>query len=245
MSDSTWAQLTLEYPAPEHPDGRMCNRCSTWKPADGFYMRRGKLISICRACISAFAIAKKPAIEAKACEWCGETYMPKMRNKGRFCSVGCQRTARERGHGVGPFRFAVADGHKRCVTCNEWKHVDEFNKRKDRNMAPLSSCRICIASERREWQNSAQGQNARYLREYGVTFDWYQETLASQNGVCAICWRPPDPSNKRCPRLVVDHDHKSGKVRGLVCHSCNTGMGRVGDDPARLRSLVRYLVAFR
>lgn len=239
-------QITQERTTPEVL-GRHCNRCGRWKTRDAFYWRpaRKQITSICRACILAAALAKKAPLASKACEWCDEMYMPKMRDKGRFCSIKCQRTARNRRHGKGPFRFAVADGSKRCATCNEWKPIDEFSKRKDRNMAPLSSCRICSADLGRDRANSDHGRNARYLREYGVTLAWYQETLVAQGGACAICRKPPDPNNRNFPHLVIDHDHRTGTVRGLLCHLCNTGLGRVGDDLVRLRALMQYLAVFQ
>jgi len=53
-------------------------------------------------------------------------------------------------------------------------------------------------------------------RDYGITEAQYEAILAQQNGVCAICFRPPKKL-----RLGVDHDHKTGRVRGLLCFRCN------------------------
>jgi hypothetical protein len=61
--------------------------------------------------------------------------------------------------------------------------------------------------------------------------------LAAQDGVCAICRRPP-----KTKRLEVDHDHKSGLVRGLLCWRCNHRvLGQAGDDAELLRSAAQYL----
>ena len=58
------------------------------------------------------------------------------------------------------------------------------------------------------------------LGKYGITAEQYNKMLAEQNGVCAICGRPP-----KTKRLHVDHDHKTGKIRALLCMMCNTKLG--------------------
>lgn len=61
------------------------------------------------------------------------------------------------------------------------------------------------------------------LRRYGITVADYEAMFASQSGLCAICRRPGKPAKngKRPAPLVIDHDHATGKVRGLLCHACN------------------------
>lgn len=66
----------------------------------------------------------------------------------------------------------------------------------------------------------------------------------NQCGACALCGKVPgeDPErgrNQKC--LHVDHDHKTGKIRGLLCSSCNRGLGYFGDDPVVLRRAAEYL----
>jgi len=72
---------------------------------------------------------------------------------------------------------------------------------------------------------------------YGITLEDYNEMLAIQNGVCAIC-------NQSCTtgrRLCVDHDHKTGKVRGLLCNDCNSGIGKLKDSSEILKNAANYL----
>lgn len=64
----------------------------------------------------------------------------------------------------------------------------------------------------------------------------YQVILARQSGGCAICNAVPEY------RLRVDHCHETGRVRGLLCHSCNVGLGWFRDDPKRMRAAVAYLI---
>lgn len=65
----------------------------------------------------------------------------------------------------------------------------------------------------------------------------FQRRLAEQGGVCGICGE----ENGSGHRLAADHDHKTGLIRGLLCHRCNTAIGLFRDDPALLRAAIRYL----
>ena len=78
----------------------------------------------------------------------------------------------------------------------------------------------------------------------GITLDQYQEMLEKQNGVCAICFLPEtrkDPRTKSSMRLTIDHCHSTNKVRGLLCHSCNTAIGKLGDDIPRIIRAAKYI----
>jgi hypothetical protein len=78
---------------------------------------------------------------------------------------------------------------------------------------------------------------------YGITLADYDKMLASQNGVCAICKQPETRKNKYTGvcRLHIDHDHETGKVRGLLCHSYNFALGAFDDDIRLLEEAVVYL----
>ena len=77
---------------------------------------------------------------------------------------------------------------------------------------------------------------------YGVTLEWYDEQLARQNGVCAICGNPEVRVTKgSVRRLCIDHCHDTGKVRGLLCAACNTGIGNLKHSVALLEASIKYL----
>ena len=76
------------------------------------------------------------------------------------------------------------------------------------------------------------------LAVFGLTQDAYLELYASQGGRCAICKTKPTRQYKR---LSIDHDHVTGKVRGLLCMACNTGLGQFKDNDALLCAAVDYL----
>lgn len=73
-------------------------------------------------------------------------------------------------------------------------------------------------------------------RRYGITLETFRELAEKQNGRCAICGNPP-----RGKRLCIDHDHDSGRVRGLLCHRCNRAIGFFGDSPELLAKALAYL----
>lgn len=83
------------------------------------------------------------------------------------------------------------------------------------------------------------------FNKYGITAEDYLNMLESQQGVCAICKQASPARSRRGVsedrRLSVDHCHETGKVRGLLCTKCNTGLGMFGDDTARLLSAIYYL----
>ncbi len=67
-----------------------------------------------------------------------------------------------------------------------------------------------------------------YKKTYGITLENYNEMLAKQNNVCAVCKQPEvilHNITKKPKRLAIDHDHKTGQVRGLLCHRCNVFLG--------------------
>lgn len=73
-------------------------------------------------------------------------------------------------------------------------------------------------------------------RKYNLTLEDYSALWNAQGGCCAVCRQPED-----FRRLAVDHDHKSGEVRGLLCNKCNAALGNADDDALRLRLLADYL----
>ncbi len=81
-------------------------------------------------------------------------------------------------------------------------------------------------------------------RHYDLTVEEYDDLFVDQNGVCAICLRPElgRRSKGTLPkRLSVDHCHVTDRVRGLLCHECNVGLGFFHDDPLRLQEAISYL----
>jgi hypothetical protein len=97
-------------------------------------------------------------------------------------------------------------------------------------------------------RNHPDVRRADWLRfNYGITIDEYRAMLAIQNGRCAIC-KTDKPGSFKNKYFHVDHDHKTGEIRGLLCLKCNTAIWMMNDDPELLLAAVDYLykrVTFR
>lgn len=100
----------------------------------------------------------------------------------------------------------------------------------------------------REYQQRYRQANAETLRanerkrKFGIEHLEYAELYKNQNGVCAVCKNPETATRKGVLKsLAVDHDHKTGKIRGLLCSDCNTGIGKLKDSVEVLQSAIRYL----
>lgn len=117
------------------------------------------------------------------------------------------------------------------------------------------SCRACYQIKRRPYQinymatvgkskarsrYSPEKRSEQIVKSYGLTIDGYDAILASQGGGCAICGSK-EAKTKRNGRFCVDHDHNTGKVRGLLCAPCNRGIGLLQDNVDVLRSATKYL----
>lgn len=89
--------------------------------------------------------------------------------------------------------------------------------------------------------NRAKVMSRKLLRRYGITLEQKTELLRQQGDCCAVC-KTTEPGRKG---WVVDHDHKTGRVRGIVCVGCNTLIGRLGDTtPAvieKTSAILEYL----
>jgi hypothetical protein len=147
-----------------------------------------------------------------------------------------------------------------CSRCGESFPPDNFYKASRNHLRNQrhSWCKPCVIEGNRSRRQALVGQakeldderNRRYtrrkrLRKYGLTPQTYDDLLNAQGGVCAICGEPErisQPHRKSGEEpLAVDHCHKSGHVRGLLCFMCNTALGKFRDDPDLLRAAADYL----
>jgi hypothetical protein len=76
------------------------------------------------------------------------------------------------------------------------------------------------------------------LRKFGLTVEQYDEMLAKQGGGCALCGKTEAENGRRLP---VDHCHATGRNRGILCHECNAGLGKLGDTPEALERALAYV----
>jgi len=160
---------------------------------------------------------------------------------------------------------------KRCTKCGEVKPETGFYAAKGTKDGLRGDCKECFAARAREWYGKNrervianvkrwQQENREQLRAtrrkrnalrrreireghlrraFGITQTEYDAMLAAQGGGCAICGREP----RRGSSLHVDHDHETGRIRGLLCFKCNGGLGQFGDDIDRLATAEGYLAS--
>lgn len=99
--------------------------------------------------------------------------------------------------------------------------------------------------KRKEHLDKLLKNNPEYFKEkhiqyqYGMTAEEYAVMVIRQGNNCATCGKPADETHRK--RLFVDHCHRTGKIRGLLCQHCNTALGMVKDDVNVLSSLIAYL----
>jgi hypothetical protein len=95
-----------------------------------------------------------------------------------------------------------------------------------------------------KFKNKEDRQKDRNFRKYGINEIKYNEILASQNYVCAICLKPETKKhqNGNITRLSIDHEHETGRVRGLLCSKCNFAIGQLNDNPYLCEKAMQYLL---
>jgi len=147
---------------------------------------------------------------------------------------------------------------KTCNKCQISKPLSEFDKRADSKDGHRNQCRQCLNSIKSLWKrnnpevcknyntlwrkNNPQkvlksSMQSHYKKEYGITIEQKATMVAKQNNQCAICCK-----SFELPRDIhVDHSHSTGKVRGILCSNCNTGLGKFQDKLLFLEAAIKYL----
>jgi len=127
-------------------------------------------------------------------------------------------------------------GKKMCIECTAKDTARVANRR-----SSLKATRCCVmCAHEPASPNSIVGlkcrqrKRTRELSVYGISLEEYHGMEEMQKGRCRIC--------QRSLRLVVDHNHQTGKVRSLLCLHCNAGLGDFQDNPALLHAAADYLV---
>lgn len=105
---------------------------------------------------------------------------------------------------------------------------------------PDYRARVLELAAQRHREGRSERQAYRRLQKYGVTPEQYDALMETQGGACAICLRAFGPDRYR-DRAHVDHCHDTGRVRGLLCPSCNTALGHLRDSVPNLERAIAYL----
>ncbi|WP_432169062.1 endonuclease VII domain-containing protein [Streptomyces sp. 1222.5] len=211
---------------------KRCNRCGQTKSVEDFYKRKSSTDGLnpwCKECYRLWHRDRYTSLgddAPRTCERCGTEFTPKQRNgTQRFCSKNCKARARY-----------WRENPKEQRTCG-WCGADITHRR--------GSARFCLAECSQKNRNALvtpeQRRAARLWSRYKITAEAYAALLHAQDGACAIC-RAASPGTSH-GFWHVDHCHTSGKVRGLLCSTCNTGLGSFRDHPVYLRRAADYLEA--
>jgi hypothetical protein len=148
----------------------------------------------------------------------------------------------------GSWEDDLARGRKRCAKCRVVRPLSEFQGNPYTFDRLTERCKACLKEYRLEVYSRPEARAKRRTTEarasrkynYGLTPQGYEALLEAQSGVCAICGKPPK-GGRNTMQHVVDHDHSNGVIRGLLCGSCNTAIGQLGDNLEGLMKAVAYL----
>lgn len=119
---------------------------------------------------------------------------------------------------------------KKCTLCGIEKELTEFCKHKGRKFGVAEQCKPC--------------RNAKMIAErYGISIEERDKLIKKQSNLCAICGNSETVTHQsgQVRDLSIDHCHTTGKIRGLLCGSCNNGLGRFKDSIENLERAIKYL----
>src|SRR5690242_13759158 len=125
---------------------------------------------------------------------------------------------------------------KICTKCHAIKPLTDFGTKQKR-----LHCKTCYGEWKKKYYQRPDVKQKEYVylmkryfkRKFGITLEQYEEMLKAQDNKCAICRKEettPHSRSKKIIRLAVDHCHTTGKVRGLLCRSCNQVLGVLKED---------------
>ena len=131
-------------------------------------------------------------------------------------------------------------GYRVCSHCKVEKKFSEFHLHKGHPHGVSYRCKACARKNNKKYYDPVRMRSLALKRLYGITLDDYNRMLKIQNNRCAIC-NGTETGRKDIKYFNVDHCHTTGKVRGLLCHGCNSGIGNMKDDVELLDKAIAYL----
>lgn len=146
-----------------------------------------------------------------------------------------------------PIHFVDGISDRQCKNCN-CKIITENAVFFSGVNRCSNYCRKCYLERRHETYLGKYAIQKDKIREqnlkkrFNMTNEEYEEMLASQNGLCAICHQK---NSKEGERLAIDHDHETGEVRALLCYNCNTLLGHCKENTQILANALSYLLKYR
>jgi hypothetical protein len=195
---------------------KTCRDCGEEKPLTEFYRRKQSPDGFALYCRACFGIRTARAYRKRQ-EAAGATVRPYL-----------PKSEREK----------LPEGYRRCPDCQQVLPLDRFVRSRAAAGGIGSYCRECSNTRAKGSRQRLHGGSRHYhlKRRYGIGADEVELALRAQLRHCPICLTPLTEETVR-----VDHDHKTGALRGLLCFNCNGGLGQFKDDPALLRRAASYL----
>ena len=137
-------------------------------------------------------------------------------------------------------RSSAKPGESYCSRCDKYKPISEFSACKKDWMGILTYCKQCAKSSSEKYREQRVEWDRR--KNYGISAENYRILHDAQNGLCAICHKPETKTRNGVKfDLCVDHDHVTGQIRGLLCSTCNIGLGHFKDNLELLSRAINYL----
>jgi hypothetical protein len=142
---------------------------------------------------------------------------------------------------------------KQCNDCRKiyrkkaHKDNPKIKRRQARNWVNKNRDKVNEEARRRRSENRKRYKGYTLKRDFGITLIQYEKMLNEQGGLCKLCNRPETAKHQsgHTKELAVDHDHVTKNIRGLLCWVCNTGIGKLQDDPVLLRKAANYIEKHR
>jgi hypothetical protein len=134
----------------------------------------------------------------------------------------------------------------RCRKCQNISTIESRNKHIEKWRAYSNKYNATRKEAHKQYykDNLSHIKSLVLFKKFGITYEQYNQMLEEQNGVCAICGNKEtalDNQSHKIRALTVDHNHKTGKVRGLLCMNCNRCLGLLKDSTDVLQSTINYL----
>lgn len=138
----------------------------------------------------------------------------------------------------------------RCAICSAKKNLEKYYRNREKYISSMKERYSKIKTEVSQKTKKLRKENPDFFKNqklrngFGITIEQYKEMLRKQNNVCAICNHPERIIDRRLNRprsLAVDHDHKTKKVRGLLCMGCNQGLGNIRESHQTALRMAKYI----
>ena len=233
INQQKWCSPTCRehHRADRRPGWKSCVDCGREYHDPTYSLKRTR----CDDCLPVYETAQReeqarrmvvrPRNLRKVCAVCGKKFVAD-RGHQKYCSATCKATAKREREAAGGKRVPSVIA---CEGCGK-----EFQQ----NRVFQRFCSHECWRNHPETRRTARNKGRWYA--FGVDLEAQSAWRATQDDRCEVCWRELG-EGKSGVAVVIDHDHTTGLVRGLICKQCNAALGRVRDDPEVLRRLVKYL----